>query len=94
MPLLLAIWKCNWNQKSCLFFSLSECMTVSARDGEYEYRATGDASESGGETCGFFIVGDADQIVLVEMTELDVSCGDGGLVVASTKFHATSCLIF
>ena len=58
-------------------------MTVSAREGEYQFRAG--AGAVGGETCGFFIVGDADQIVKVEMTEIDVSCGDGGLVVVSRK---------
>ena len=60
-----------------------ECVTVSAREGEYQFRAGADAG--GGETCGFFIVGDADQVVKVEMTEIDVSCGDGGLVVVSRK---------
>lgn len=59
---------------------ISECVTVSAREGEYQFRAGAGAAD-GGETCGFFIVGDADQIVKVEMTEIDVSCGDGGLVV-------------
>ena len=56
-------------------------MTVSAREGEYQFRA----GAVGGETCGFFIVGDADQIVRVEMTEIEVSCGDGGLVVVSRR---------
>ena len=60
-------------------------MTVSARPGEYQYTAA-DSAGGEGETCGFFIVADADQIVKVEMTEIDVSCGgggDGGLVVVS-----------
>ena len=65
-------------------FSFPECVTVSAREGEYQFRA-GAGAVGGGETCGFFIVGDADQIVKVEMTEIDVSCGDGGLVVVSRK---------
>ena len=61
-------------------------MTVSAREGEYQFRAgAGAGAADGGETCGFFIVGDADQIVKVEMTEIDVSCGDGGLVVVSRR---------
>ena len=59
-------------------------MTVSAREGEYQFRA-GAGAAGGGETCGFFIVGDADQVVKVEMTEIDVSCGDGGLVVVSRR---------
>ena len=58
-------------------------MTVSAREGEYQFRAGADAGD--GETCGFFIVGDADQIVKVDMTEIDVSCGDGGLIVVSRR---------
>ena len=65
-------------------FSFPECVTVSAREGEYQFRAGAGAAD-GGETCGFFIVGDADQIVKVEMTEIDVSCGDGGLVVVSRR---------
>ena len=59
-------------------------MTVSARPGEYQYTAADSAGE--GEACGFFIVADADQIVKVEMTDIDVSCGGGGgggLVVVS-----------
>ena len=67
-------------------------MTVSAREGEYQFRAGAGAGAVGGETCGFFIVGDADQIVKVEMTEIDVSCGDGGLVVVSPN-RGDPCLI-
>ena len=66
--------------------TLSECVTVSARAGEYQYTADAAAVGAASETCGFFIVADADQIVKVEMTELDVSCGGGdggGLVVVS-----------
>ena len=58
--------------------TLSECETVSARAGEYQYTAADAAVGAASETCGFFIVADADQIVKVEMTELDVSCGGGG----------------
>ena len=61
-------------------------MTVSASPGEYRYTAAAVGPESTGETvCGFFIVADAAQIVKVEMTELDVSCGDGGLVAVSDE---------
>lgn len=59
---------------------ISECVTVSARPGEYRYTAAAGPESTGETVCGFFIVADAAQIVKVEMTELDVSCGDGGLV--------------
>lgn len=56
-------------------------MKVVSKAGKYFVSSTGQT-----ETCGIYMVANADEVVEVEVEVLDVSCENQGLVVVSHDF--------
>jgi hypothetical protein len=53
-------------------------MTVAYDEGLYYYKAS--PAEDLTATCGLYLFTDPDKLVEIELTHLDISCEDGGLL--------------
>lgn len=67
-------------QRRDVYNVLDDCMTVTSKDGHFYYKSNPQDEVPPGMTCGLYLITDPERQVEIEVTHVDVSCDEGGLI--------------